>query len=236
MTKPGPKPRRTNIEWSPELAYAVGLIATDGCLYNDGRHISLVSKDVEQLKTFLKCIGREDVRIAEKTGGYRKRITHAQFSDSGLYAFLVAIGLTPNKTKTMGALKIPREYFWDFVRGLFDGDGCSYSFYDSVYKKSYRFYISFASASPSFIRWLRTEIERIGDITGHVNLSRERNYMNLKYAKSAAVVLTKFMYHHPGVPSLSRKRTKVLESLRAAETTSEKLRERRKRVRVGQTW
>lgn len=44
------------IRWSNELAYAVGLIATDGNLSKDGRHIELTSKDTEQLETFKRCL------------------------------------------------------------------------------------------------------------------------------------------------------------------------------------
>ena len=33
--------RREKIKWTPDLAYVVGLIASDGYLSKDGRHISL---------------------------------------------------------------------------------------------------------------------------------------------------------------------------------------------------
>ena len=42
--------------WSPELAYAIGLIATDGNLSKDGRHISFRSSDLEQIKNFQRCL------------------------------------------------------------------------------------------------------------------------------------------------------------------------------------
>src|SRR5262245_38267293 len=42
---------RAGIEWSAELAYTVGLIATDGCLSGDGRHLSVVSKNIDLLQT-----------------------------------------------------------------------------------------------------------------------------------------------------------------------------------------
>ncbi len=32
MAKVGRKPQRTAVVWSPEIAYATGLIATDGCI------------------------------------------------------------------------------------------------------------------------------------------------------------------------------------------------------------
>ena len=32
-------------KWTPELAYIVGLITTDGCLSSDGRHLTFTSCD-----------------------------------------------------------------------------------------------------------------------------------------------------------------------------------------------
>jgi len=34
------------IQWSPNLAYAIGLIATDGCLGRDKKYIDFTSKDL----------------------------------------------------------------------------------------------------------------------------------------------------------------------------------------------
>ena len=54
---------RIKIEWSPEFAYAIGLIVTDGSLSKDGRHINFSSKD-------LPCLGRKHLKIQE----YLRRI------------------------------------------------------------------------------------------------------------------------------------------------------------------
>ena len=63
-------------EWSPNFAYAMGLLATDGCMYNDGRHFDLTSKDIEQLKNFMKCLNFR-VKIGKKVSGYtgKKQLT-----------------------------------------------------------------------------------------------------------------------------------------------------------------
>src|SRR5215470_11459892 len=51
----GPIPRRRaesiGIDWSPATAYAVGLMATDGNLSGRKGHLSLISKDVDQIET-----------------------------------------------------------------------------------------------------------------------------------------------------------------------------------------
>ena len=49
--------RKVHIKWSDNFAYAIGLIASDGCLSKDGRHIYFTSKDkhlVENLKNALR--------------------------------------------------------------------------------------------------------------------------------------------------------------------------------------
>ena len=57
MGKRGTKPRgKIEIKWSPDFAYVIGLIATDGCLSTNGRHVIFVSKDLEQVENFKKIL------------------------------------------------------------------------------------------------------------------------------------------------------------------------------------
>src|SRR5437763_274151 len=66
---PQAKTLNGNLTWSPNLAWAVGLMATDGNLSGDGRHLSLVSKDRELLETFRACLNL-DVAIAPHASGH----------------------------------------------------------------------------------------------------------------------------------------------------------------------
>ena len=67
-----------------------------------------------------------DSKISKKKSGYCLHAHHVQFSHKKLYGELQKIGLEPNKSKSIGALRIPDRYFFDFLRGYFDGDGCVY--------------------------------------------------------------------------------------------------------------
>jgi hypothetical protein len=78
-------------------------------------------------------------------------------SNTALYDFLLSIGLTSNKSKTISVLGVPPEYYADFLRGCFDGDGTTYSYWDTRWKSSFMYYIAFVSASPPFLEWLRRE-------------------------------------------------------------------------------
>jgi hypothetical protein len=211
--KPGPKPKgKVRCSWSPEFAYAIGLLTADGCLSGDGRHIDFTSKDRDQVSTFQKCLGIS-MRISPKWSGQGRRAYHVQFGDVLFYQFLMTIGLMPAKSKKLQSLAIPRKYLFDFVRGLFDGDGCSYSFYDSLFEKSFRFYVSFASASPPFLYWLRESIQKAAGIRGHFDRPKSKSYLNLKYSKREALILIEKMYYQTHLPHLRRKRLKILRSL-----------------------
>jgi hypothetical protein len=211
MGKRGSKPKRESITWSSEIAYAVGLLVTDGSLSIDGRHIDLTSKDVEQLENFMKCIG-VNVKIGTKKSEKTESVVHrVQFGDVTLYNFLLSIGLTPNKTKTLGAVKVPKKYFFDFLRGLHDGDGCFYSYQDLRWKNSLMFYLVFASASQAHIFWLQKTLEKYLGVNGHI--TKGKGVLQLKYAKSESKKIIAKMYHRSDVVALSRKRLKIKEVL-----------------------
>ena len=210
MGKRGPKPKcKTSTKWSPKLAYAVGLIASDGNLSSSGRHINLTSKDKEQIDTFQKCIGRE-ITVSKKISTYTKRkdYYHAQFGDVAFYKWLESLGLTTNKSKTLSSLSIPDKYFFDFLRGVWDGDGCIYSYFDPRWKSSYMYYISFVSGSSDFIEWLQTSCQRLIGTKGHVTVGG-RGTKQLKFAKKDTQVLFSAMFHSKSLPHLSRKFAKA---------------------------
>ena len=81
------KRKASRWEWTPEIAYAVGLIATDGCLSPSGRHISVSSAERVVLETFLNCIGRR-AKISTVIGGFGTKGLRVQIGDVGLYRWL----------------------------------------------------------------------------------------------------------------------------------------------------
>ena len=205
---------KVKIKWSPQLAYAIGLIATDGCLYKDGRHLAFVSKDLQLIKTFNKCLGLK-VKIAKKESGFLKGSYSywVQFGDVVFYRFLVSIGLSSAKSKIMGKIEVPDKYFFDFLRGSFDGDGSLYSYWDKRWASSFMFYLSFISASFKHVVWLRERIEELIGTKGHINASSSAKAYQLKYAKTEASKIFKKMYNSPNVPRLERKYKKVYNVL-----------------------
>lgn len=197
------------IRWSPEFAYAIGLITTDGSLSIDGRHINFTSKDLELILLFRKCLVINN-KIGKKARDKEKikKYYQVQFGDVNFYNFLVnIIGLTTRKSKTMGQLVIPDKYFFDFLRGHFDGDGTLYGYYDPRWKNSFMYYMVFISASKKHILWLQKTIQRLIGIHGSIDGSGK--VYQLRYAKRESRILAQHLYNHRNLPYGMRKFNKL---------------------------
>lgn len=199
---------KIKIEWSPNFAYAIGLLATDGSLSKDGRHIAFVSKDKQQVITFKKCLGLKTKLSTKSSGSVSEKLYfHTQFGDINFYRWLLTIGITPNKSKTIRALDIPDKYFPDFLRGHFDGDGCFYQYRDKRWRSSFMFYMNFGSASRQHVEWLQARINELWGIHGHTTISNKM--WMLRYAKKESRILISKLYYRPNLPYLQRKKDKI---------------------------
>ncbi|MBI2607317.1 MAG: LAGLIDADG family homing endonuclease [Candidatus Doudnabacteria bacterium] len=200
--------QKVKIEWSSDFAYAIGLITSDGWLHKDQRHIGFSSKEIELINKFKRALLISNKTIAHVRGGETdKKYLFVQFGDKIFYQFLNSIGLTVAKSKTIKQIDIPDRYFPDFLRGLFDGDGTFYTFWDKRWPKSFGFKTSFASASPDFIKWLRTELKRLYGLTGSVH--KGVGVSNLEYTKGDSRKIFNVMYHRKDLLFLSRKYFKI---------------------------
>lgn len=204
------KPLRKNVRWSHNLAYAIGLLTTDGCLSKDGRHIDFTSKDIELIKTF-KCCLKLNNKIAEKISGLGNKCLHIQFGDVRLYEFLLNIGLMPHKSKIIGQMNIPDKYFFDFLRGHLDGDGHISVYKDPIYPNSQRLYVRFACASLKHLQWIQEQIQLFIKIKGNIQQGT-KGYFELRYPKAKSKILLNAIYYKKYLPSLERKR-KIAEAV-----------------------
>ena len=136
-----------------------------------------------------------------------------QFKNRIFYDFLLFVGLTPRKSLTMGSLAIPEKYFFDFLRGCFDGDGTFYSYWDPRWRSSHMFYLEFISASKKYIDWIRGSLENKINVFGHISKDGKGSTFQLKYAKREAMEIIKKMYYNRKVVCLSRKRNKIQKAL-----------------------
>lgn len=205
----GKPQQKVKIKWSPEFAYAIGLLTTDGNLSTSGRHIVLVSNDREQIMNLKKCLGITNKISKHVSGTSGSDGFHIQFGDVVFYKFLVGLGIHPNKSKTIQDIAIPKNYFFDFLRGHFDGDGSFYSYFDKRWRSSFMFYLTFVSASKNHISWIQDEICNRLEIRGHITKARSSSVYQLKYAKADSLKLLPKLYYDSHVVCLSRKRNKI---------------------------
>lgn len=208
-----------NFKWTAQLAYAIGLITTDGNLSKDGRHITMRSSDIQQLKTFKKCLALStSIKKSKNDGWAKKPCYRVQFSKVQFYRWLLKIGLSPAKTHTIGKLKIPNKYFKDFLRGHLDGDGSIVTYidkYNTFKNPKYiyqRIYTSFRSVSKKHIEWLRSKIIHLIKIKGFlIEQKLTKSYQTsslwtLRFAKKESLKLLSWIYYDSSVPCLERKR------------------------------
>lgn len=201
------------LAWSPTFAYAVGLLASDGNLQANTNEVRLCSTDREIVDHYCRALGlrpddvaaeewRDPIAVQvhiriEQRAPYKDQY-HIIFSDHIYRSRLEAVGLTPNKSKTLGPLHIPDQYFRDFLRGEFDGDGC----WSEDRRRNLLLGI-LTSGSYSYLEWIRASLERLAGIRpGYIS------GIDLRYHGKAAEQLGHYLYYTADLPCLNRKRAK----------------------------
>lgn len=210
--------RAPKMNWDSNLAYIVGLITTDGNLSKDGRHLTFTSKDLDQIQTFCSILKLKN-KISTRYSSYNSKGKYyvVQFGNIRFYKFLLSIGLTPNKTKTLSSLTVPEQYFTDFLRGHLDGDGYTTSFWDSKWKNNLRLYTAFLSASKNHLEWIEQQINKLYKIKGTL-WYKGKSTFELKFAKKSSIALLNKLYYQNNLVCLKRKRLKVEHALNTIAT------------------
>jgi hypothetical protein len=134
------------------------------------------------------------------------------------YRWLQSIGLTPAKSLTLGGIDVPDAVFTDLVRGLVDGDGSlkSYIHHPAGNVRRYpnyryeRLTVSFHSARPAHLTWLRKRLGGLLSIDGAILKAKLRAVSTdpmyeLRCGKHASLTLLHRMYADPDAPRLERK-------------------------------
>ena len=198
--------------WTPELAYAVGLIATDGCV-TPRKGVTVVSGDRQLLETFKRCLPR-----AGRIGRHGPNAWHVSVSSVALCDWLGSIGIGPRKSLTIGAIRVPDTHFMDLARGLLDGDGSvtNFTLNPGGAAKRYpdyryeRINVVFRSASRSHVEWIRSGPNRLLGVETTVLLEPIRRpssrIYTLRYGKHATLRILAAFYADPNSPCLERKR------------------------------
>ncbi|HEX9484938.1 MAG TPA: LAGLIDADG family homing endonuclease [Gemmatimonadaceae bacterium] len=200
-------------QWTPALAYAIGLIATDGSIAR-GRTIGFPSADRELVRHLLQCLGKHNKisRVRTRTGGVLYR---TQIGDAAFCRWLLVVGITPRKSLTIGPLDVPDDHLFTVARGLLDGDG-------SIINKRTRADVGrrddyyweylqtkFVCASRPHLEWLKERLNAALCIDGLIIKRAARggrhDCYTLRYSKVASHRLLPALYRETRAPRLTRK-------------------------------
>jgi intein-encoded DNA endonuclease-like protein len=144
--------------WSHEMAYCLGFITADGHIHKNRSvlAIGIHSKDLEVLTYIKNCISPETPVYFSRN---RKLVSFSITSRKILYD-LKKYNVDNKKTFNLKIdFDIPGEYWGDYLRGFFDGDGSV----NLIIKGKYLcLQSSFCSMSEIFIKELREKCDNIG--------------------------------------------------------------------------
>jgi hypothetical protein len=138
-------------------AYVFGLLLSDGCIHKGRTHLALQKCDEYILELILKEVFEKEcpsIYHGEKRG---VNISSIVFSDKKIYASLQKLGMTERKSLTLKYPyeAVPSNYFGDFLRGYFDGDGCIY-----LNEKNRAMSFIITGGSIDFLKSLKEEVEK----------------------------------------------------------------------------
>lgn len=188
-------------KWSSAMAYVLGFIYADGAVEDCRRssrtcYLCLINNNLDLMLDILKLfvinprIQVREERLTKIKGKnyWCKKTYYVRIGNKIIYEDLVRIGLCPKKSLIVRMPIIPEEYFSNFLRGYFDGDGCI-----SIEKKTGRINIIFTSGSRDFLEQARKRIEIYLPDTKS-NLSFGSGAFRLRYSGKNALKVSELIY------------------------------------------
>jgi hypothetical protein len=107
--------------WSHEMAFILGLICSDGHVSqkHDGNRVGItLHKDDRYLIQDIYNAMESTHKV------YRtKNVAILNIENKHIYSDLIKLGIQPAKSKTIGNIKVPKEFIASFILGTLDGDG-----------------------------------------------------------------------------------------------------------------
>jgi predicted DNA-binding protein YlxM (UPF0122 family) len=115
-------------EWSPEMAWVLGIVITDGCVYTGSGHSNVLKIDQKNPEILYKVrklmkSNRKIYRDTNIYGSVSTPIHTLRFERKRIVSALSKLGITPRKSLTVRFPDVSKTYVRHFLRGIFDGDG-----------------------------------------------------------------------------------------------------------------
>lgn len=196
-------------EWNENMAYILGYFVADGCVTErDGKPSSfnITSIDFEHLveiREIMESTHKIGKKFSSKSKGYQIQVRNKKMVNS-----LVSLGVIPRKTIFLENIEVPKEYFRDFFRGFFDGDG---SVFISIINGTPQIKTKICCVSYKFIKNINNDICKLLKIPKkniHIEKRNNLDMYSIDLYVEDSMKLAEFMYYDKNVLCLDRKRKK----------------------------
>jgi hypothetical protein len=152
--------------------------------------MGFVSTEANLIKTVFALVHTSGAKPFIGGGGITasgKPYERVRWVDYRMYATFERVGLHPRKSLTMQDLNLPRgasgsDYFWLFIRGVFEGDGTILQTADGESPREVRF----VTGSPVFAAWMRRQMHLRG-VYGCSEFSSWEGHKNARIVRVSTV-------------------------------------------------
>jgi intein-encoded DNA endonuclease-like protein len=198
-----------NIE-SPNQAYWLGFIYADGYIISNNKNrnyelgIELKDTDIMLLKDFNNELGgvhNISLKHSKKDfNGYEYETVSCviRIYSKTIVDDLNNLNIYQNKTN-ISAFPVCDDYFFDFLRGFNDGDGCI-----SVNKRN-RIRLQFVNSNLEFLEYLHASIKSKLNIDGSIYKEKEKKYQLAYFRQSDVKIILDKLYENSNCQLLKRK-------------------------------
>lgn len=187
--------------WSENMAYCLGFITADGHVWEKRPFLTIgISNRDQYILEFIRNNVSPDTIVRPSNDKVQVNIYSKQIIED-----LKKLGVTHDKTFNLKIdFDIPEEYWGDYLRGVFDGDG---SIYLSKFRKNSKdyYYSTIVSASRQFLEYIKN---RLG--FGNIRIVRKK-YFELQFSQSNSLKLFNIIYKNSDCFKLLRKYEKFLK-------------------------
>lgn len=190
--------------WSHEMAYCLGFIAADGHVWKNRPFLTIgISKEDKYILEYIVKNISPNTKIR-----CSKNIVQINIHSEQIYNDLNNLGIKHNKTKNLNIdFNIPDEFFGDYLRGFFDGDGCIW-----VHKKHGQkdyYYSNIVCMSEKFVDAIHKKLS-FGKKYKRKTV-KGNDYFELKFNQIECIRLFDIMYSNKDCFKLFRKYEKFLK-------------------------
>lgn len=184
------------------MAYVLGFFAADGSMLKNKRgahYVEFFNTDKRIIYKIRSVLGSSHKMMSRKESKKHRVCFRFQLGSKEIFSDLQKLGFMQNKSRQMKFPEIPEEYFGDFVRGYFDGDGCIY-FKKHVAKDrgkmKWVFTSRFTSGSRVFLSRLHELLGCRGVKKGFIQIKSRNSGYELVFSHRDSLALFLIMYHN----------------------------------------